>query len=66
MIGSVCDEAITELEQLARRALRAGTEELPARDTEWLARTLLESEGYTDRSNKTLRGMARRYFPSLW
>lgn len=28
--------------------------------------TLLESEGYTDRSNKTLRGMARRYFPSLW
>lgn len=23
--------------------------------------TLLESEGYTDRSNKTLRGMARRY-----
>lgn len=28
--------------------------------------TLLESEGYTDRSNKTLKGMARRYFPSLW
>lgn len=28
--------------------------------------TLLESEGYTDRSNKTLRGMARRYLPSLW
>jgi vesicle transport through interaction with t-SNAREs protein 1 len=28
--------------------------------------TLLESEGYTDRSNKTLRGMARRYIPSLW
>ena len=28
--------------------------------------TLLESEGYTDRSNKTLRGMARRYFPNLW
>jgi vesicle transport through interaction with t-SNAREs protein 1 len=27
---------------------------------------LLESEGYTDRSNKTLRGMARRYLPSLW
>lgn len=26
---------------------------------------LLESEGYTDRSNKTLRGMARRYFPRL-
>jgi len=23
--------------------------------------TLLESEGYTDRSVKTLRGMARRY-----
>lgn len=29
-------------------------------------RNLLESEGYTDRSNKTLRGMARRYMPSLW
>lgn len=28
--------------------------------------TLLESEGYTDRSNKTLKGMARRYLPSLW
>lgn len=28
--------------------------------------TLLESEGYTDRSNKTLRGMARRYIPSFW
>jgi vesicle transport through interaction with t-SNAREs 1 len=28
--------------------------------------TLLESEGYTDRSNKTLKGMARRYVPSLW
>lgn len=28
--------------------------------------TLLESEGYTDRSNKTLKGMARRYFSSLW
>ena len=28
--------------------------------------TLLESEGYTDRSNKTLRGMARRYLPNLW
>lgn len=28
--------------------------------------TLLESEGYTDRSNKTLKGMARRYIPSLW
>lgn len=28
--------------------------------------TLLESEGYTDRSNKTLRGMARRYLPGLW
>ena len=28
--------------------------------------TLLESEGYTDRSNKTLRGMARRWVPSLW
>lgn len=28
--------------------------------------TLLESEGYTDRSNKTLKGMARRYFPNLW
>lgn len=29
--------------------------------------TLLESEGYTDRSNKTLRGMARRWvLPSLW
>ena len=28
--------------------------------------TLLESEGYTDRSNKTLRGMARRYFPRTW
>jgi len=27
--------------------------------------TLLESEGYTDRSNKTLKTMARRYFPSL-
>ena len=27
---------------------------------------LLESEGYTDRSNKTLKGMARRYIPSLW
>jgi len=24
--------------------------------------TLLEGEGYTDRSNKTLRGMARRYY----
>ena len=28
--------------------------------------TLLESEGYTDRSNKTLKGMARRWVPSLW
>ena len=28
--------------------------------------TLLESEGYTDRSNKTLKGMARRYLPSFW
>jgi len=28
--------------------------------------TLLESEGYTDRSNKTLRGMARRWVLSLW
>lgn len=28
--------------------------------------TLLESEGYTDRSNKTLRGMARRWVPNLW
>lgn len=29
--------------------------------------TLLESEGYTDRSNKTLKGMARRWvMPSLW
>ena len=28
--------------------------------------TLLESEGYTDRSNKTLKGMTRRYIPSLW
>ncbi|GAB7366879.1 hypothetical protein MBLNU230_g1241t1 [Neophaeotheca triangularis] len=28
--------------------------------------TLLESEGYTDRSNKTLRGMARRWVPSFW
>jgi vesicle transport through interaction with t-SNAREs protein 1 len=28
--------------------------------------TLLDSEGYTDRSNKTLKGMARRYLPSLW
>ena len=28
--------------------------------------TLLESEGYTDRSNKTLRGMARRYLPNFW
>lgn len=28
--------------------------------------TLLESEGYTDRSNKTLKGMARRYLPSIW
>lgn len=28
--------------------------------------TLLESEGYTDRSNKTLKGMARRYPPHLW
>lgn len=28
--------------------------------------TLLESEGYTDRSNKTLKSMARRYIPSLW
>ena len=27
--------------------------------------TLLESEGYTDRSNKTVRGMARRYLPNL-
>lgn len=27
--------------------------------------TLLESEGYTDRSNKTLKGMARRYLPSF-
>lgn len=27
--------------------------------------TLLESEGYTDRSNKTLKTMARRYLPSL-
>ncbi len=26
--------------------------------------TLLESEGYTDRSNKTLRGMARRWVPA--
>jgi vesicle transport through interaction with t-SNAREs protein 1 len=26
---------------------------------------LLESEGYTDRSNKTLRSMARRYFPGF-
>ncbi|KAK5136053.1 hypothetical protein LTR08_004307 [Meristemomyces frigidus] len=28
--------------------------------------TLLESEGYTDRSNRTLKGMARRWVPSLW
>lgn len=28
--------------------------------------TLLESEGYTDRSNKTLKGMARRWVPGLW
>lgn len=28
--------------------------------------TLLESEGYTDRSNKTLKGMARRWVPSFW
>lgn len=28
--------------------------------------TLLESEGYTDRSNKTLKGMARRYLWSPW
>lgn len=28
--------------------------------------TLLESEGYTDRSNKTLRGMARRWVPGFW
>ena len=28
--------------------------------------TLLESEGYTDRSNKTLKGMARRWVPNLW
>ena len=28
--------------------------------------TLLESEGYTDRSNKTLKGMARRWVPSIW
>lgn len=28
--------------------------------------TLLESEGYTDRSNKTLRGMARRWVPNLF
>jgi len=27
--------------------------------------TLLESEGYTDRSNKTLKGMARRWVPGL-
>lgn len=28
--------------------------------------TLLESEGYTDRSNQTLKGMARRWVPALW
>lgn len=28
--------------------------------------TLLESEGYTDRSNKTLKGMARRWVPSFF
>ena len=28
--------------------------------------TLLESEGYTDRSNKTLRGMARRWVPNFF
>lgn len=28
--------------------------------------TLLESEAYTDRSNKTLKTMARRWVPSLW